>query len=65
VFHLTPAEAKLAIAISRGKTLDEVAQDGGTSVATVRKQLGTVFAKTNTHRQAELVTLVARLSILP
>ncbi|MGF9763817.1 helix-turn-helix transcriptional regulator [Microvirga sp. 0TCS3.31] len=65
IFGLTPAEAKLAIEIAAGQSLDDIAEAHHVSVATARKQLASVFAKTYTHRQAELVALLARVSILP
>jgi len=65
IFALTHAEAKLAMEIAHGKSPDEIAEAAGVMVGTVRKQLASVFAKTNTHRQAELVALLARVSILP
>ena len=65
IFGLTAAEARLAVLIARGETLDQVAQACKVSMATARTQLSGVFQKTRTHRQAELVALLARVSILP
>ncbi len=65
LFNLTPAEASLAVNISRGKTPAAIARGNGVTIATVRSQLAAVFAKTNTQRQAELVGLLARVSLLP
>lgn len=65
IFKLTPAEARLTLLLVSGKTLNEVADKLHLSVATVRTQLKTVFEKTHTHRQAELVVLVSRLAALP
>ena len=65
IFGLTPAEARLAILLARGATTTEVAATQGGSVATVRTQLASIFGKTHTRRQAELVILLARLSALP
>jgi len=65
MFGLTPAEARTAIQITRGETPADIAQGCGVSIATVRSQLASVFAKTQTGRQAELVALLARVSILP
>ncbi|WP_162560580.1 helix-turn-helix transcriptional regulator [Methylobacterium durans] len=65
VFQLTPSEARLAVEIACGRSPDEVAEAAQVSVNTIRKQLNTVFAKTNTHRQSELVALLVRLAILP
>lgn len=65
LFNLTPAEASLAVKISRGKTPAAIARSNGVTIATVRSQLKAVFSKTNTRRQAELVGLLARVSLLP
>jgi len=65
MFGLTAAEAKLAVQISRGDTPADIAQANGVTIATVRSQLAAVFAKTETERQAELVSLLTRLAILP
>ncbi|KQO71507.1 MULTISPECIES: helix-turn-helix transcriptional regulator [unclassified Methylobacterium] len=65
VFGLTRTEAKLATLMAQGATLAEAAGLQGVRVATVRTQLRSIFTKTHTHRQAELVMLVSRLSSLP
>lgn len=57
-FHLTPAEAQIALGIAGGETLAAIAKARGASVSTARTQLKCVFAKTGTHRQAELVALL-------
>jgi DNA-binding CsgD family transcriptional regulator len=58
-FHLTPAEAQIALGIACGRTLAAIAEARGACVSTARTQLKCVFAKTGTHRQAELVALLA------
>jgi DNA-binding CsgD family transcriptional regulator len=65
MFGLTAAEAQLALAIARGETPAGVARTRGVALATVRSQLASVLGKTQTRRQAELVALLARVSILP
>lgn len=55
LFGLTPAEARVAIAICSGRTAAEIAEDQCVTYATVRSQLKSVFSKTGIHRQAELV----------
>jgi DNA-binding CsgD family transcriptional regulator len=57
-FLLTPAEAQIALGIADGETLAAIAEARGVSVSTARTQLKSVFAKTGTHRQAELVALL-------
>ena len=65
LFGLTPAEARLALGISRGRSPEQIAEEGGVAVSTIRKQLASVFTKTHTSRQSELAALLARVSILP
>jgi DNA-binding CsgD family transcriptional regulator len=65
VFDLTAAEASLATDIITGKPLAEIADARAISIATARTQLASIFAKTRTRRQAELVALLTRISILP
>ena len=62
-FGLTPAETRIAIGISLGKSPAAVAQVNGVAVATVRAHLKSVFAKTRTHRQAELAALIGRMGM--
>jgi DNA-binding CsgD family transcriptional regulator len=63
LFDLTPAEARIARSLSAGETLDEIAETGGVSRNTVRTQLRGVMEKTGCTRQAELVSLLANLSL--
>jgi DNA-binding CsgD family transcriptional regulator len=59
-FGLSAAEARLASALVDGLMLGEFAEQTGHSRYTVRNQLATAFEKTGTHRQSELVALIAR-----
>jgi DNA-binding CsgD family transcriptional regulator len=63
LFDLTPAEARVVRQICRGATIASIAGETGTAVETVRKLLKASLAKTGTHRQAELVSLLASASI--
>ena len=60
-FRLTPAEAKLASVIARGASPEIAAGELKISRETVRNQLKSVFAKTDTHRQSELVALLLQV----
>jgi DNA-binding CsgD family transcriptional regulator len=62
VFGLTPREASLAAALARGKELADVAETLGITLGTARVYLKGIFAKTHTRRQAELVSLILRLT---
>lgn len=55
---LTPAEARVATLLADGRRLQQIAGDLGITINTVRGHLKQVFAKTGTHRQAELVRLL-------
>jgi DNA-binding CsgD family transcriptional regulator len=61
LFSLTPAEARLAVAIAGGANPAGFAEVAGLSLATVRTRMKTVFAKTGTRRQAELAAVLGRL----
>lgn len=60
-YHLTPAESRVALALARGLTVEEIAGQGEVSVGTVRSQLKQVLSKTGTHRQGALVQLLLGL----
>ncbi|HTV32135.1 MAG TPA: helix-turn-helix transcriptional regulator [Methylocella sp.] len=60
-FKLTPSEAKLASIIARGAPPDIAARELKISRETARNQLKSVFAKTDTHRQSELVALLLQV----
>ena len=57
---LTPAEARLVLMLAAGDTLSQAARKQGIADGTARFQLKSVFAKTNTRRQSELMMLVHR-----
>jgi DNA-binding CsgD family transcriptional regulator len=61
-FGLTAAEAGLAAEIVKGDGREAAARRRGISVATARSQLSSIFEKTGTHRQAELVHLLLELA---
>ena len=64
LFGLTGAEARLAMALGAGKTLEVAADEFAVTRHTVRGQLRDLFAKTGTGRQAELVRLLSNLGLL-
>jgi len=57
---LTPAEARLVVYIVTGTSLKSTAKAFGVGYETVRRQVKSVFRKTGTHRQSELVLTVLR-----
>lgn len=64
LFDLTPAQSRVALALCAGRSLSEHAALEGISVHTARTQLKRVQEKTETHSQAELVSLLLRSSTL-
>jgi DNA-binding CsgD family transcriptional regulator len=61
LFGLTSAEADVAQLVAGGQGLKPIADELSLSIATVKTHLQRVFAKTDTHRQAELVRLLLAL----
>jgi DNA-binding CsgD family transcriptional regulator len=60
-YGLTAAEARLASRMATGASLEEIAEEFEIARTTARNQLKAIFAKTGTHRQGELVALLARM----
>lgn len=62
LYHLTEAEAQVALHVMHGSDLKQIAEELSISWTTVRTHLQHVFDKTDTHRQADLVRLLIGLS---
>ena len=62
LFDLTPAEARVARSLAAGKTVDDIATDGGTSPSTIRTHVRGVLEKTGCNRQAEVIALLTGIS---
>ena len=65
LFGFTAAETQLAVEMARGHNLLDIARARRLSRTTVRSQLASLFVKTQTRRQADLVALLGRVAILP
>lgn len=63
LFNLTPAEARVARELSRGRSPEQIADTSGVSITTVRSQVRKILEKTGCTRQAEAAALLARLSL--
>ena len=61
LFDLSPGEARVARSLTRGQTIDQIADGSGVTRETVRTQVKAVMAKTGTTRQAEVAALLAGL----
>lgn len=55
LFGLTAAEADISIRLVHGAELSSIAEELTVSITTVKTHLRNIFAKTQTHRQAELI----------
>ncbi|MCC7167922.1 MAG: response regulator [Rhodospirillales bacterium] len=63
LFGLTKAEAELARCLAQGCDLSEAAGLNNITVNSARTYLKSVFSKTNTNRQADLVRLLLTLAV--
>src|SRR3954451_12913900 len=63
-FGLTPAEARAAALVGSGLAPQDVADQIGIAVGTIRSELKSIFEKLDISRQSELATLVVRLAVL-
>ncbi len=59
IYQLTPAEMKLCDGLLSSLSLAEIAASRAIAIDTARHQLKTIFAKTGTNRQVELVRLMS------
>jgi DNA-binding CsgD family transcriptional regulator len=57
-FNLTPAEARLCHSFADGLTLKDYCEKWKVATSTGRSQLHSVFSKTSTHRQSDLLRLI-------
>jgi DNA-binding CsgD family transcriptional regulator len=62
-FGLSPAEARVAAALSTGKTLAEIATASGIRITTVRTQLASILRKSGAERQLDLVRILSSAGI--
>ena len=58
MLEVTPGEARLSLLLAQGLSLEQAAGRLGVRVGTIRTRLKSVFEKTGTHRQSELVLRV-------
>ena len=56
--------ALIAFAIGPNTALAAQPEHNAVSVGTIRSQTKAIFAKTQTHRQAELIGLLTRLALI-
>jgi len=58
MLRLTKTEARVALALAHGQTMQDIADELGVSLNTVRTHVASTFSKTETSRQADLVRVV-------
>jgi DNA-binding CsgD family transcriptional regulator len=58
LYSLTPSEARLALLLTTGRSVEESASELGIALSTARSVLKAIFAKTGTRRQADLVRML-------
>lgn len=64
LYDLTPAELRVASALLAGQSPEQYALEAGVTQNTVRSQLKSLFRKTGTRRQSELVAVLSRVPAL-
>jgi DNA-binding CsgD family transcriptional regulator len=62
LFGLTPAEIRLCIALVKGQSVTEYAQEAAVSSNTARTHMKRIYSKTGVRRQSDLVRLLLRSS---
>ncbi len=63
MFDFTASEARVARGLTSGQSVEEIATSGNVALSTVRTQLRQVMEKTGCTRQAEVVALMANVSL--
>jgi DNA-binding CsgD family transcriptional regulator len=58
LFALSPSEARLALALCRGKSIAEAAAELGLALETARSYSKSIYLKTGTRGMADLVRIV-------
>ncbi len=61
-YHLTPVEIALVEALVAGRHLKQFAEQACISYETARSHLKSIFKKTGTHRQADLILLMTGIA---
>jgi DNA-binding CsgD family transcriptional regulator len=59
-FGLTPAECRIALMLTEGKSPRQISEAIGVTFNTVRSQIKSIFSKTGARRQGELIGLLLR-----
>ena len=63
IYGLTPAEIRLTSELCAGWSIGSIAAFHGVSAETLKSQLKSIFLKTGTHRQIDVVRMASVLAI--
>jgi DNA-binding CsgD family transcriptional regulator len=61
LFQLSPTQASIAVALFDGKSAEEIAEDRGIKISTLRSHLADIFLRTGTDTQRDLIRLIGSL----
>jgi DNA-binding CsgD family transcriptional regulator/PAS domain-containing protein len=64
-FSLSPAEARFAVALAAGRSLQQIAVESGITPKTAHTYLARIYRKTGTMQQSQLVALLRTLGHSP
>ena len=63
LFGLTPAESRVALLLTDGHSTREIAEMIGVKSSTLKSQLSSIYRKTNTSRQSDLMRLMMQFAV--
>lgn len=61
LFQLSPTQASIAVALFERKSAEEIAEERGIKISTLRSHLADIFLRTGTDTQRDLVRLIGSL----
>jgi DNA-binding CsgD family transcriptional regulator len=64
LYGLSPAESRVALAVSRGERLSSLVAEFGVQVTTLRTQLSSILKKCEVERQSDLVRLIGSIPVV-
>jgi DNA-binding NarL/FixJ family response regulator len=64
LFGLSPAESRLAVALTAGKKLSDIAAKSGVQITTLRTQLSAILKKVGADRQVDLVRILTSVPVV-
>jgi DNA-binding CsgD family transcriptional regulator/PAS domain-containing protein len=63
LFRLTPAECRVAMLLTDGHSVRQIGQLLGVTTNTLKSQLASIYLKTGTSRQSQVVRLISQLPL--